>query len=118
MARGMAGEIDGNVEDPRWEGQDSQSLPDRPAHPDPSKVTEFGSAESVPSHGIVGHLDKKHGIVSDGDLRPADAKDPAPVGANDLAREVLTGKVEPSVDVESSGRAESKSSARSQAEKR
>jgi hypothetical protein len=66
MARGMT---DGAVNDPRWEGQDSQSLPDRPAHPDPSKFTEHGTAESVPSHGIVGHLDAKHGLTSDDALR-------------------------------------------------
>jgi hypothetical protein len=66
MARGMT---DGVLNDPRWEGQDSQSLPDRPAHPDPSKFTEHGSAESVPSHGIVGHLDAKIGLTSDDALR-------------------------------------------------
>lgn len=53
------------LEDPRWEGQDSQSLPDRPAHPDPSRRAEFGDPKETPSHGIYGYLDNKHGLVSE-----------------------------------------------------
>lgn len=85
-----------HLNDPRWEGLDSQSLPDRPAHPDPSKRTEFGTAESVPSHGIVGHLDAKHGLVSDKDL-DSDLPDP---GAK-VRDQVLNNKIKssPRVDV-------------------
>jgi hypothetical protein len=57
-----------HLSDPRWEGQDSQSLPDRPAHPDPSKRAEFGDPEKTPSHGIYGHLEAKHGLISDKEL--------------------------------------------------
>jgi hypothetical protein len=53
-----------HLDDPRWEGQDSQSLPDRPAHPDPSRRAEFGDPKETPSHGIYGFLDQKHGLVS------------------------------------------------------
>src|SRR5947207_3101635 len=53
------------LNDPRWEGLDSQSLPDRPAHPDPSRMSEVADADKVPSHGIVGHLDAKIGLTSD-----------------------------------------------------
>lgn len=53
------------LNDPRWEGQDSQSLPDRPAHPDPSRRAEFGDPNETPSHGIFGFLDQKHGLVSE-----------------------------------------------------
>lgn len=54
--------------DPRWEGLDSQSLPDRPAHPDPTRRAEHGDPETVPSHGIHGHLDAKIGLTSDAAL--------------------------------------------------
>jgi hypothetical protein len=47
------------LNDPRWEGQDSQSLPDRPAHPDPSRRAEFGDPKETPSHGIYGYLENK-----------------------------------------------------------
>lgn len=57
-----------HLEDPRWEGQDSQSLPDRPAHPDPSRRAESGDPKETPSHGIYGHLDAKHGLVSEEQL--------------------------------------------------
>lgn len=63
-----------NLNDPRWEGLDSQSLPDRPAHPDPSKFTEHGDEDKVPSHGIVGHLDAKIGLTSDAQLRADSAR--------------------------------------------
>lgn len=83
MARGMP---DGNLNDPRWEGLDSQSLPDRPAHPDPSLRTQFGSAEEVPSHGIFGHLDAKIGLTSDAALEADAARYHADV-ADSLDRE-------------------------------
>lgn len=83
MARGMP---DGNLNDPRWENLDSQSLPDRPAHPDPSLRTQFGAAEEVPSHGIYGHLDAKLGLESDAALEAADARYHASV-ADSLERE-------------------------------
>jgi hypothetical protein len=54
--------------DPRWEGQDSLSLPDRPAHPDPSKRAEFDDPENAPTHGIYGFRDAKHGQVSEAQL--------------------------------------------------
>jgi hypothetical protein len=57
------------INDPRWDGQDSQSLPDRPAHPDPSRVAQYGDPATTASHGIVGHLDAKHGLFSDDDVR-------------------------------------------------
>lgn len=56
------------INDPRWEGQDSQSLPDRPAHPDPSRRAEFGDPNETPSHGIYGFLENKHGLVSEQEL--------------------------------------------------
>jgi hypothetical protein len=56
------------LNDPRWEAQDSQSLPDRPAHPDPSRRAEFGDPSETPSHGIYGHLESKHGLVSEESL--------------------------------------------------
>lgn len=62
------------LNDPRWAHLDSQSLPGRPAHPDPSRVTEHGSADEVPSHGIVGHLDAKIGLTSDAALRADQAR--------------------------------------------
>lgn len=58
----------GPLDDPRHAGLDSQSLPDRPAHPDPSRMAEFGDPNQTPSHGIFGHLDAKHGLVADEDL--------------------------------------------------
>jgi hypothetical protein len=63
MARGID-----HLNDPRWEGQDSQSLPDRPAHPDPSRRAEFGDPKETPSHGIYGFLENKHGLVSEEQL--------------------------------------------------
>lgn len=61
MARGTAS---GPNEDPRWDGQDSLSLPDRPAHPDPSRVAE-SSVDEAPLHGIHGFVEAKHGIRSE-----------------------------------------------------
>jgi hypothetical protein len=87
MARGID-----PLNDPRWEGQDSQSLPDRPAHPDPSRRAEFGDPEKTPSHGIFGHLEAKHGLVSDKDL-DADRADLGPV-----AKSVLDGEQVASIE--------------------
>lgn len=75
-----------NVNDPRWANLDSQSLPDRPAHPDPSMRTEHGTAEDVPSHGIHGHLDAKIGLTSDAALDADAARYHADVAAS-LERE-------------------------------
>jgi hypothetical protein len=71
-----------NVNDPRWANLDSQSLPDRPAHPDPSMRTEHGTAEDVPSHGIHGHLDAKIGLTSDAALDADAARYHADVAAS------------------------------------
>lgn len=65
------------VADPRWEGQDSLSLPNRPAHPDPSRVADSDpDAQAV--HGIVGFTDKKHGLTAEDEVR-------ANLAANDAA---------------------------------
>lgn len=61
MARGTAS---GPLEDPRWEGLDSLSLPDRPAHPDPSRVAEE-DVDAAAVHGIVGYSEAKHGLRSE-----------------------------------------------------
>jgi hypothetical protein len=74
------------LNDPRWEGQDSQSLPDRPAHPDPSRRAEFGDPKETPSHGIYGYLENKHGLVSEEEL-DADAARGARVRADALQSE-------------------------------
>lgn len=63
--------------DPRWEGQDSQSLPDRAAHPDPSRIAEFGDPAETPSHGIHGFLEHKHNLADESEVlaaRAANAK--------------------------------------------
>jgi hypothetical protein len=57
-----------NTNDPRWEGQDSLSLPDRPAHPDPSRRAEFSDPETAPTHGIYGFREAKHGQASEAQL--------------------------------------------------
>jgi hypothetical protein len=75
-----------NLNDPRWTSLDSQSLPDRPAHPDPSLRTVHGAAEEVPSHGIFGHLDAKIGLTSDAQLEADAARYHAGV-ADSLERE-------------------------------
>lgn len=62
------------INDPRWAGQDSQSLPNRAAHPDPSRVAEFGNPEETPSHGIHGHLGAKHGLFSEADVQARQAQ--------------------------------------------
>jgi hypothetical protein len=56
------------LNDARWAGQDSQSLPDRAAHPDPSKVAEFGDPAETPSHGIYGFLEHKHNLADERDV--------------------------------------------------
>jgi hypothetical protein len=61
------------LNDPRWAGQDSQSLPDRAAHPDPSRVAEFGDPAETPSHGIHGFLEHKHNLADESDVRASRA---------------------------------------------
>lgn len=56
------------VADPRWEGQDSLSLPNRPAHPDPSLVAQ-DDPDTVAVHGIVGFTEAKHGITPEAEVR-------------------------------------------------
>jgi hypothetical protein len=65
------------VNDPRWEGQDSLSLPNRPAHPDPSRMAD-SDPDGQAVHGIVGHTDKKHGLIPEDEVR-------ANIAANDAA---------------------------------
>jgi hypothetical protein len=65
------------VNDPRWEGQDSLSLPNRPAHPDPSRVAD-SDPDGQAVHGIHGHTDKKHGLIPEDEVR-------ANIAANDAA---------------------------------
>jgi hypothetical protein len=63
MARGSKS---GPNADPRWEGQDSLSLPSRPAHPDPSyRFEATDDPDSQPVHGIHGFVELKHGQVSE-----------------------------------------------------
>jgi hypothetical protein len=56
------------INDPRWEGQDSLSVPNRPAHPDPSRVAESDpSGQAV--HGIVGFDEAKHNLTPEAEVR-------------------------------------------------
>jgi hypothetical protein len=68
------------VNDPRWEGQDSLSLPNRPAHPDPSRVAD-SDPDGQAVHGIVGHTDKKHGLIPEDEVRANIAANDAGVDA-------------------------------------
>lgn len=90
------------LNDPRWEGQDSVSLPDRPAHPDPSRVAEHTDVEEAPVHGIYGHRDKKHGLADEKAVREAlkaDADDAEALpGANELAKAILDGEQVASIE--------------------
>ncbi len=53
-----------------FEGQDAQSLPDRPAHPDPSKGVDIGEYAGSDSHGRPDlSLEKKHGLPTVAEVR-------------------------------------------------
>jgi hypothetical protein len=83
------------LNDPRWEGQDSQSLPDRAAHPDPSRVAEFGDPAETPSHGIYGFLEHKHNLADESTVlasRAAGAK--AQADALEAEQSALQGRVD------------------------
>jgi hypothetical protein len=59
--------------DPRWEGLDSMSLPNRPAHPDPSRRFEAtDDPDNAPIHGIRGFVEAKHGIASEAEVKAND----------------------------------------------
>lgn len=95
------------LNDPRWEGLDSQSLPDRAAHPDPSKVAEFGDVDKNPIHGVFGFTEHKHGIADEKEVRATlkaarsgttDDRPDVAVAGNALAQAVVKGEVVPSVE--------------------
>lgn len=89
------------LNDPRWEGQDSVSLPNRPAHPDPSRVAEFTDVETAPVHGVHGHREAKHGLADEKEVLAAlkGDSDPDPLpGANKLAREIVGTDTVPSIE--------------------
>jgi hypothetical protein len=75
-----------------FEGQDALSLPDRPAHPDPSKgVDDLAGYEKSAMHGIVGHHDKKHGLASRAEVEAIQKGEGSPAG-NELAQDIAEGK--------------------------
>jgi hypothetical protein len=82
--------------DPRWEGLDSVSLPNRPAHPDPSRKYEHTpDPDNAPVHGIVGHVEAKHGypgaVDEDGEAKTPGDEVREAILSGDAVHEVAVG---------------------------